>query len=51
MAASCGTLVSDAIESRSWDELKATLEVSAPNYARTILSTEVLLAAFQHINE
>jgi nicotinamidase-related amidase len=45
------TLVKDAIGSRSWDEMKATLEVSAPNYARAILSTEELLASFQKIND
>jgi len=43
------TLVKDAIGSRSWDEMKATLEVNAPNYARAILSTEELLAAFQNM--
>jgi nicotinamidase-related amidase len=41
------TLVKDAIGSRTWDEMKATLEVNAPNYAQVILSTEELLAAFQ----
>jgi nicotinamidase-related amidase len=45
------TLVLDAIGSRSWDEMKATLEVSAPNYARAILSTDELLASFQAIAE
>jgi nicotinamidase-related amidase len=44
------TLVKDAIGSRSWDEMKATLEVNAPNYARAMLSTDELLAAFQNIN-
>jgi nicotinamidase-related amidase len=43
------TLVNDAIGSRSWDEMKATLEVNAPNYARAVLSTADLLAAFQAI--
>jgi ureidoacrylate peracid hydrolase len=43
------TLVKDAIGSYSWDEMKATLEVSAPNYARAILATDELLAAFQTI--
>jgi ureidoacrylate peracid hydrolase len=38
------TLVKDAIASYSWDEMKATLELNAPNYARTILSTKELLA-------
>ena len=41
------TLVKDAIGSRSWDEMKATLEVNAPNYARTILSTDELIASFR----
>jgi nicotinamidase-related amidase len=45
------TLVKDAIGSPSWDEMKATLEVSAPNYARAILSTEEVLASFQNIND
>ena len=45
------TLVKDAIGSRSWDEMKATLEVSAPNYARAILATEDLIAALQKIND
>ena len=44
------TLVKDAIGSRSWDEMQATLEVNAPHYARAILSTDELLAAFQNIN-
>jgi nicotinamidase-related amidase len=45
------TLVKDAIGSRSWDEMKATLEVNAPNYARTIASTDELLAAFQKMTD
>jgi nicotinamidase-related amidase len=45
------TLVKDAIGSRSWEEMKATLELNAPNYARTILSTEDLLAVLQTITE
>jgi nicotinamidase-related amidase len=40
------TLVKDAIGSRSWDEMKATLEVNAPNYARAIVSTQELIATF-----
>jgi ureidoacrylate peracid hydrolase len=44
------TLVKDAVGSRSWDEMKATLEVNAPNYARAMLSMDELLAAFQNIN-
>ena len=44
------TLVKDAIGRRSWDEMKATLEVNAPNYARAMLSTDDLLTAFQNIN-
>ena len=43
------TLVKDAIGSFSWDEMKATLEVNLPNYARAVRSTEELLAAFQNI--
>jgi nicotinamidase-related amidase len=39
------TLVNDAIGSYSWDELKATLELNAPNYARAILSTKELIAS------
>ena len=35
-------LVNDAIGSFRWDEMKATLEISAPNYARSILSTKDL---------
>jgi len=31
--------------------MKATLEVNAPNYARTILPTDKLLAEFQTIAE
>ena len=41
------TLVNDAIGSFSWDEMKATLELSAPHYARSILSTEELIASIQ----
>ncbi len=45
------TLVKDAIGGFSWDEMKATLELNAPNYARAILSTEELIAAIQKIND
>ena len=45
------TLVKDAIGGFSWDEMKATLELNAPNYARAILSTEELIAAIQNIND
>ena len=45
------TLVKDAIGSYSWDEMKATLEVNAPNYARAILSTEEVIASIQKIND
>ncbi len=41
------TLVKDAIASFSWDEMKATLELNAPNYARSIVSTEELLASLE----
>jgi isochorismate hydrolase len=37
------TLVKDAIASFTWDEMKATLEHSAPNYAEAIVTTEDLL--------
>jgi nicotinamidase-related amidase len=43
------TLVQDAIGSYSWDEMKATLELNAPNYARAILSTKELIASIQKI--
>jgi hypothetical protein len=36
-----------AIGSYSWDEMKATLELNAPNYARTIVSTKELVASIQ----
>jgi ureidoacrylate peracid hydrolase len=37
------TLVKDAIASYRWEEMKATLEWNAPNYATAILSaTEVI---------
>jgi ureidoacrylate peracid hydrolase len=42
------TLVNDAIGSFSWDEMKAALELSAPHYARSILSTEELIASIQN---
>jgi ureidoacrylate peracid hydrolase len=45
------TLVNDAIGSFSWDEMKATLELNAPNYARAILSTDELLASIQKITD
>jgi ureidoacrylate peracid hydrolase len=45
------SLVKDAIGSYSWDEMKATLELNAPNYARAILSTDDLIAALQTITE
>ncbi len=41
------TLVSDAIGSYSWDEMKATLELNAPNYARAIVSTKELVSLIQ----
>ena len=43
------TLVNDAIGSYSWDEMKATLEINAPNYARAILSTKELIASIHKI--
>jgi len=39
------TLVNDAIGSYSRDEMKATLEINAPNYARAILPTKELIAS------
>ena len=45
------TVAKDAIGGFSWEEMKATLELNAPNYARAILSTEELLPAIQKINE
>ena len=41
------TLVNDAIGSYSRDEMKATLELNAPNYARAILSTKELIASMR----
>jgi len=43
------TLVNDAIGSYSLDEMKATLEINAPNYARAILSTKDLIASMHRI--
>ena len=43
------TLVKDAIGSYSWDEMKATLEINAPNYARAILSTKEVVASIHKI--
>ncbi len=43
------TLVNDAIGSYSRDEMKATLEINAPNYARAILSTKELIASMHRI--
>jgi len=45
------TPVKDAIGSFSWDEMKATLELNAPNYARSILSTDELIAPIRKIND
>ncbi len=39
------TLVKDAIAGFSWEEMKATVELNAPNYARSVLSTEEVLAS------
>ncbi len=41
------TLVKDAIGSFSWNEMKPTLELSAPHCARAIVSTEELMASIQ----
>lgn len=43
-------LVKDAIGSYSKDEMTATLELNAPNYARAGLSTNVLVASLESIN-
>jgi ureidoacrylate peracid hydrolase len=43
------TLVNDAIGSFSWDEMKATLEINAPHYARAILSTKDLIASLEKL--
>jgi ureidoacrylate peracid hydrolase len=45
------TLVKDAIGSYSWDEMKATLELNAPNYARAIPSTKELIASMENISQ
>jgi nicotinamidase-related amidase len=44
------TLVRDAIGGYSWDEMKATLERNAPNYARAILSTKELSPSIETVN-
>jgi ureidoacrylate peracid hydrolase len=44
------TLVKDAIGSYSWEEMKATLELNALNYARAIVSTKELIASIEKIN-
>jgi ureidoacrylate peracid hydrolase len=43
------TLVKDAIGSFSWDEMKATLELNAPNYARAMCSTKELIVSLENI--
>jgi ureidoacrylate peracid hydrolase len=45
------TLVKDAIGSYSWDEMKATLELNAPNYARAIPSTKELIASMENMSQ
>ena len=39
------TLVKDAIASFSWDEMRATLDLNAPNYASSMVTTDELLPA------
>ena len=39
------TLVRDAIGAFSWDEMKATLDINAPTYAHSILTTAEFLDA------
>jgi nicotinamidase-related amidase len=38
------TLVKDALASDRWEEMKATLEWNAPNYATAILSTAEIIS-------
>src|SRR5215831_2686409 len=45
------TLVKDAIGSYGWDEMRATLELNAPNYARAILGTAQVIASIQNGRE
>jgi len=45
------TLVKDAVGSYTWEEMKATLELNAPNYARAIVSTTELIASIKTIND
>ncbi len=37
------TLVKDAIASLTWEQMKAAIEITLPNYARHIVATEELL--------
>ena len=41
------TLVKDAIASYSWDEMRATLELNAPNYASSVVTTDEVLVAME----
>jgi ureidoacrylate peracid hydrolase len=43
------TLVKDAIASYNWDEMRATLEINAPNYATSIISAVEAIAALETI--
>ena len=45
------TLVADAIGGYGWDEMRATLELNAPNYARAITLTDELIASIQTMDE
>jgi len=45
------TLVADAIGGYGWDEMRATLELNAPNYARAVTSTDELTAALRTLDE
>jgi ureidoacrylate peracid hydrolase len=42
------TLVKDAIASYRWEEMRATLELNAPNYATSVLSAVETIAALEY---
>jgi ureidoacrylate peracid hydrolase len=43
------TLVKDAIASYKWEEMRATLELNAPNYATSILSAADTIRALEYL--
>ncbi len=43
------TLVKDAIASYKWEEMQATLEINAPNYANAIITAVDTISALQRI--